>query len=105
MASTGAAARMGAGALQVNRRNLFLAMVGAPLAAIGVKALAAAASSIPAQLPIASPVTSITINGVILSKDAARQIAEALKEVIDNDDVHLIGANSSQARAIRGEFL
>jgi hypothetical protein len=45
---------------------------------------------------------TITFNGVF-TKDAAREIAEQLKDVIDNSDIHIIGPNSSQARELRGE--
>lgn len=45
---------------------------------------------------------SITFTGVF-TKDAAREIAEQLKDVIDNSDIHIIGPNSSQARELRGE--
>lgn len=45
---------------------------------------------------------TITFNG-LFTKDAAREIAEHLKDVIDNSDIHIIGPNSSQARELRGE--
>jgi hypothetical protein len=45
---------------------------------------------------------SIRFEGVFTAA-AAREIAEQIREVIDNSDIHIIGPNSSNARELRGE--
>lgn len=48
--------------------------------------------------------TQITVNFTgLATAGAAREIAEALRDVIDNSDVHIIGPNSSNGRELRGE--
>lgn len=44
---------------------------------------------------------NVTFTG-LFTRAAAAEIADALKDVIDNSDVHIIGENSSQAQALRG---
>lgn len=45
---------------------------------------------------------NVTVQGVI-TDGAIREIADALKDVIDNADVHIISSTSSQARELRGD--
>lgn len=64
---------MGAGALQVNRRNLFLALAGLPL------------------LPCVAESRTITVSFQgVFTMDAAREIAEQLKDVIDRGDTNIV---------------
>jgi hypothetical protein len=56
------------------------------------------------QQPGAQQNRQITVNFTgFATAGAARELAEALKDVIDNSDIHIIGPNSSQARELRGE--
>lgn len=45
---------------------------------------------------------SIRFEGVFTAA-AAREIAEQIRDVVDNSDVHIIGPNSSNGRELRGE--
>jgi hypothetical protein len=45
---------------------------------------------------------SIRFEGVFTAA-AAREIAEQIRDVVDNSDIHIIGPNSSNARELRGD--
>jgi hypothetical protein len=54
------------------------------------------------QTPTTRSQTTITIVGGAVDEETAKRIAEALKDVIDNGDVRIIGRKSAQAEDLRG---